>query len=244
MKRETGSEELRSTPEFLVDPNAEVDGNPDITNRLDGAEKSALFKAATIRSFRKGEFLFHQGEPHQGIYIIKSGRIRSLYTSPGGKEFTLAYWTPGHFIGAPQVLGGGDNMWTSVAEQNSMTVFLTPNVLQSLLRKMPNLALGLIDGLCYKAALYAKIAQVVGTTPIAGRLALLLLSLAEHSGVQTSNMLEIRSNHSQERLAMMVGSTRQAVAQVLTRFEKAGMISREGKAMRITDVLALERIVE
>jgi len=132
------SDDLQSTPEFLVDPNAEVAGNPDITNRLDGNEKSALFKTAAIRSFRKGEFLFHQGEPHRGIHIIKSGKIRSLYTSPGGKEFTLAYWTPGHFIGAPQVLGGGDNMWTSVAEQNSMTLFLTPDVLQNLIARMPN----------------------------------------------------------------------------------------------------------
>lgn len=244
MKNGSENEELLSSPEFLVDPNANVDGNPDITNRLDGNEKSTLFKAARIRSFRKGEFLFQQGEPHYGLHIIKSGKVRSLYTSPSGKEFTLAYWTPGHFVGAPQVLGGGDNMWTSVAEQNSMTVFLTPDVLRSLLQQMPNLALGLIDGLCYKAALYAKIAQVVGTTPISVRLALLLLSLADQDSALAPNALDIRGSPSQERLAMMVGSTRQAVAHMLGRFEKKGLISRDGKTMRITDVSALERLAE
>lgn len=244
MKEGTGNDELLSSPEFLVDPNAGVDGNPDITNRLNGSEKSAFFKAARICNFRKGEILFRQGEPHEGIHIIKSGKVRSLYTSSSGKEFTLAYWTPGHFVGAPQVLGGGDNMWTSVAEQNSMTVFLKPEVLCGLLQQMPNLALGLIDGLCYKAALYAKLAQVVGTRPISARLTLLLLSLADRDSAPAPNALEIRGHHSQERLAMMVGSTRQAVAHMLSRFEKAGLISREGKAMRITDVLALERMIE
>jgi CRP/FNR family cyclic AMP-dependent transcriptional regulator len=135
-------------------------------------------------------------------------------------------------------------MWTSVAEQNSMTVFLKPDVLRGLLQQMPNLALGLIDGLGYKAALYAKIAQVVGTTPISARLALLLLSLVDHKSDSASNVLEIRDHHSQERLAMMVGSTRQAVAQVLNRFEKAGLISRDGRAIRIIDVLALEHMLE
>jgi CRP/FNR family cyclic AMP-dependent transcriptional regulator len=244
LKRGTGHDELLNSPEFLVDPNADLECDPDITNRLSGSEKSALFKAATICSFSKGECLFRQGEPHRGIHIIKSGKIRSLYTSSSGKEFTLAYWTPGHFVGAPQVLGGGANMWTSVAEQNSMTVFLKPDVLRGLLQQMPNLALGLIDGLGYKAALYAKIAQVVGTTPISARLALLLLSLVDHKSDSASNVLEIRDHHSQERLAMMVGSTRQAVAQVLNRFEKAGLISRDGRAIRIIDVLALEHMLE
>jgi CRP/FNR family transcriptional regulator, cyclic AMP receptor protein len=244
VRRTIGHGGLVSSPEFLVDPNTELDGNPDITGRLDGKEKSTLFKAAEIRSFSAGEFLFRQGEPHQGIHLIKSGEIRSLYTSSSGKEFTLAYWTPGHFVGAPQILGGGENMWSSVAEQNSMTLFLKPDVLYRLIRQMPNLALGLIDGLGYKAALYAKIAQVVGTNPISARLALLLLSLTDHGGDPTSNVLEIRGPYSQERLAMMVGSTRQAVAQVLNRFEKARMISRNDGSIRITDVAALESMVE
>ena len=244
MKRENQRDNLLGSPEFLVDPNAALEGNPDITNRLSGSEKSALFQAAKICNFKTGEYLFRQGEPHQGIHLIKSGKIRSFYCSPVGKEFTLAYWTPGHFVGAPQVLGGGENMWSSVAERTSMTLFLKPDVLNSLTLRMPNLALGLIDGLGYKAALYAKIAQVVGTTPISARLALLLLSLADHQREAAPNVLEIHGHHSQERLAMMIGSTRQAVAQMLDRFEKAGLISRDGKVIRIVDVLALERILE
>ncbi len=135
-------------------------------------------------------------------------------------------------------------MWTSVAEQNSMTLFLRPDVLSRLIQQMPNLALGLIDGLGYKAALYAKIAQVVGTNPISARLALLLLSLADHTDSTATNALAIRGHYSQERLAMMIGSTRQAVAQLLDRFEKARLISRDGKVIRITDLPALKRVSE
>lgn len=231
-------------PEFLVDPNSVVDADPDITNRLTGGEKSTLFKAAQVCHFQKGEHLFHQGERHKGIHVIKSGRIRSLYRSADGREFTLGYWTPGHFVGAPQVLGGGENMWTSVAEQHSMTLFLKPEILVDLIHEMPNLALGLIDGLAYKAALYAKIAQVVGTAPIATRLALLLLSLAHYEKGQATEILMVSGNQTQERLAMMVGSTRQAVAKVLERFEKSGLIVRENNKIAISDVPTMEQIAE
>lgn len=240
MKDEPVTQRMLNAPEFLVDPNAGLGGTPDITNRLSDSEKDALTKAATICTFAKGVCLFRQGEPHQGIHLINSGKVRTLYTSTDGKAFTLAYWTPGHFVGAPQVLGGGDNFWTSVAEVKTTTMFLKPEVILTLIPKMPGLALGLIDGLAYKAALYAKIAQVVGTAPITARLALLLLSLAEPDPGQVRANMEVRGHQPQERLAMMIGSTRQAVAHTLDRFEKAGLISREGRHIRITNAAGLK----
>lgn len=233
-----------SEPEFLVDPGDLVDSAADITNRLTGAEKSRLFEAAQICNFGPGETLFRQGEPHEGIHIIKSGQIKSLYSSVEGKEFTLGYWPPGHFVGAPQVLGGGENLWTSVAEQQSMTLFIESQRLQKLVLEIPNLALGLIDGLAYKAALYAKIAQIVGTAPIATRLAVLLLCLSGYEPGQKVGDFKIPGFHSQEQLATMVGSTRQAVAHVLTRFEKDGLISRNKNTIVITDIETLEAMAK
>ena len=59
--------------------------------------------------------IFSQGEQHDGIYVIESGDVRTYYLGPMGRELTLAYWTPGHFVGGPEifawpthVVGDGD----------------------------------------------------------------------------------------------------------------------------------------
>ena len=37
-------------------------------------------------SFAKGEVLFLEGEPCQGLYVVKSGQIRVFKSSPEGRE--------------------------------------------------------------------------------------------------------------------------------------------------------------
>lgn len=49
----------------------------------------------------KGQGIFFQGDPHTAVWVIESGRVRTFYTGPSGREITLAYWSPGHFVGGP-----------------------------------------------------------------------------------------------------------------------------------------------
>ena len=58
---------------------------------------------------------FRQGAPHDGIHLIESGLIKSFYVSEDGRELTLGFWTAGHYVGAPQMFGGGQHAWTSQA---------------------------------------------------------------------------------------------------------------------------------
>src|ERR1700741_2894622 len=59
------------------------------------------------------------GVKHDGIYLIESGRIRVFYTSPQGREITLAYWHVGNFVGGPEVFGTGIHQWSGVASSNA-----------------------------------------------------------------------------------------------------------------------------
>ncbi len=52
----------------------------------------------------KGEGVFFQGDPHTGVWIIESGRVRTFYAGPSGREITLAYWSIGHFLGDPHTI--------------------------------------------------------------------------------------------------------------------------------------------
>ena len=71
---------------------------------LSEEDRKAVRKHGTRCSFAKGEGVFHQGTAHTGVWVIEEGRVRTFYTGPSGREITLAYWSPGHFVGGPKCL--------------------------------------------------------------------------------------------------------------------------------------------
>jgi CRP-like cAMP-binding protein len=51
------------------------------------------------KEFKKGEYLFWEGEPASYLYVIKSGKVKVLKRSAGGKEIVLEVVTPGEICG-------------------------------------------------------------------------------------------------------------------------------------------------
>jgi CRP/FNR family cyclic AMP-dependent transcriptional regulator len=197
---------------------------PGLIDRLSEEDRRLVLRFSCRRTLRRGELLFAQGDPHDGIVTIESGRIRSFYTAPSGREITLAYWFPGNFIGGPNVFGGDTHMWAAAAVQPSEVTMLPGRPLRELAATIPDLALGLIDALAFKATCYSAVAQMLGTRSIAERLAQLLFFLAHTYGIEEPNGVFIAASFSQTELAHLVGATRQWVAISLTRLQRAGII--------------------
>jgi CRP/FNR family transcriptional regulator, cyclic AMP receptor protein len=195
--------------------------------RLD--EISALRRVASPMNFTPGESIFLQGDVHSGIFLIEQGRVRIYYAGPSGKEITLAYWTPGHFIGGPEVFGGGLHMWSAVAVERSQLSYVPAGKLRHLAATVPAIAMALIDGLVAKGKCYSALVQMLGTRSVTERLAQLLLILASADGATAergvSLVVDRRITH--EQLASIVGSTRQWVTSTLARFQREKIIRIE-----------------
>src|SRR5712692_767800 len=193
-------------------------------------ETLSPLKRGRRKVFYRGQTLFNQGAKHDGIYLIETGRIRVFYTAPSGREITLAYWHPGNFVGGPEVFGGGVHQWSGVATSNSSVVQLPGKELRALVTEVPNLAIGLIEGLTFKGKCYSALAQMLGTRSITERLAHLLLHLVELYGVKDAEGTLIGAAFTHADLAHMVGATRQWVTISLKRMqEKDIVVSRKSR---------------
>jgi CRP-like cAMP-binding protein len=214
-------------------------GPPSLFNTLTPAERETVIRCGKRRVLYRGQTLFSQGARHDGIFVIETGRIRVFYTAPSQREITLAYWNPGNFVGGPEVFGGGVHQWSGVATSNSSVVHLPGKELRNLVTEIPNLAIGLIEGLTFKGKCYSALAQMLGTRSITERLAHLLLHLTQLYGVQDPDGILIGAAFTHADLAHMVGATRQWVTISLKRLhEKNVLIVRKSKIIvRRADVL-------
>lgn len=225
---------------YMTEVLLEITDNYDILSYLTSDERKMVLGEATRQRRKVGDFIFAQGEPHTGIFVIQAGRARTYYASSSGREITLAHWTAGHFVGGPEVFGGGLHMWSAKALDDCEIAFLPSRALRRLMIQLPNLAIGLVDGLVYKGKCYSALLQILGTRPAMGRLAHLLLTLAEREGVLDSAPIVFGRRLSHGELANMIGSTRQWVTMSLKRFEKAGIVACEKRRIVILDRARLE----
>lgn len=210
---------------FLSEEPGDLNAGADFLRRLAPGEIAEMRTAGTPRTLSAGESLFRQGDTHAGIWLIERGTVRTFYVSPTGREITLALWTPGHFVGGPEVFGGGSHVWSADVHEDAEVLYLTGGKIRALVETMPRFALCLIEGLVAKGKCYSALVQMLGTRSVTERLAQLLIIFADTSGRREGNRLVIERKLTHDQLAAIVGATRQWVTMTLDKFQKRGLIS-------------------
>lgn len=236
--------ETAKAPILKGDPSAiylseyllEINAGAGFLHGLNDIDQAKIRKSGSRCLLEKGQGLFFQGDAHTGIWIVESGRIRSFYTGPSGREITLAYWTPGHFVGGPEVFGRGRHVWSGDALEDSELLFISGMVLRNLVEEIPAVALRLIDGLIAKGNCYSALIQMLGTRTVSERLEQLLVILASTHGRHEGDAILIDRSITYEQVASIVGASRQWVTQSLDRLEKEGVLSITRREITIFDI--------
>ncbi|NNE70311.1 MAG: cyclic nucleotide-binding domain-containing protein [Rhodothermales bacterium] len=66
-----------------------------------------LAEAFHSRSYKKDEFLYYEGDPGIGLYVIQSGTVRLLVEDENGQAQEVREIGPSDMLGATCLLGGG-----------------------------------------------------------------------------------------------------------------------------------------
>jgi CRP-like cAMP-binding protein len=206
---------------------------PNIFSRLTPSQRSKVMAQGVHYRLSPGEMLFTQGERHKGVYLVEKGLIRTFYTSPAGREITLAYWQAGNLVGTPKVLDTPDpehsvHQWSGMATAETDILAFRGQQLRELVEKIPTFAVAIVEALEFKGKCLSSLVQMLGTRSVAERLAMLLYNLAELHGVPENGGIGIGYPFTHEVLAQMVGASRQWVTMTLDRFERQGLV-RTGK---------------
>jgi len=212
---------------------------PGLLDGLDKADRNRLRAIGREKQLETGQLLWSQGDVQTGIYLIGSGRVRTYYAAPSGREVTLAYWFAGNFVGGPDIFGTGPHVWSSVTAEPSTLTFLPGPALRRLALESPSIAVALLDALAFKARCYTAMAQMLGTRSVTERLHRLLIFLSHIYGVKRGSEIVIGIPFTHGDLANLIGSTRQWVTVQLARLQENHVIKYDRSMISILDLSAL-----
>jgi CRP/FNR family cyclic AMP-dependent transcriptional regulator len=200
--------------------------------------------AATLRRrrFRKGEVIFHEGDPGDSLFIVVSGALKVVLPSEEGGEAILATLRRGDFLGELALLDGAPRSASAVALEPAEMLALPRARFSILVATEPAIRDALLASLAAELRrLTAHVAEL-HFLDLTGRLASGLARLAVDHGVRTEDgSIRLGSPLTQSDLGAMIGATRQSVNKLLGEFEDEGLLRLERDAIVIPDLAALER---
>jgi len=207
------------------------------------AEESALADVARHlrrRRFRRGEVIFHQGDPGDALHLVGSGAVKIVLPSEHGEEAIIATLRRGDFFGELALLDGAPRSATAVALEPSETWTLSRDLFHELLDRDPRLRDSLLAGLARELRRLTGQVEELHFLDLAGRLAMRLARLAREADPAAT---EVRLDwpYTQSDLAAMIGGTRQSVNKLLSGLVERGLVVIERDTLTIPDVEALVR---
>jgi CRP-like cAMP-binding protein len=208
-----------------------------------GLDPDALERlAASMRSrrFRRGEVIFHIGDPGDALFVIVSGEVKISLPSETGDEAILATLRPGDVFGELALLDGAPRSASASALMPTETVILPRDRFRELIATETGVRDALLASIAGELRRLTTHVEELHFLDITGRLAARLVRLAQESGTPLADgSLRLRTNLTQADLAAMVGCTRQSVNKLLGQFTDDGLLRLERDGIVVTDLEGL-----
>ena len=196
------------------------------------------------RRFGTNQVIFHLGDPGGLLYLISRGKVKISHTTSDGQEVVLAILGPGDFFGEMALLDDSPRSATAVALEPTETWTLHRGEFMSYLSDNPDFTLHVLKTLArHIRRLNTQLADIF-FLDLPGRLARVLLNLAEQYGRKMPDGTLIDLSLTQTDLAEMTGATRVSINKALGRFRRAGWIRVNGRRVTVLDRQALEELIE
>jgi CRP/FNR family transcriptional regulator, cyclic AMP receptor protein len=210
-----------------------------------GLDPDALGRVAAgtrSRRFRRGEVIFHVGDPGDALFIIVSGEVKISLPSEGGDEAILVRLARGDVFGELALLDGAPRSATATALTAVETVVLPRDKFRDLIANEPVVRDALLASLAAELRRLTTHVEELHFLDITGRLAACLARLATDGGIALPDgAVQLKTSLTQGDLASMVGSTRQSVNKLLRQFTDDGYLRLERDSIVVTDLEGLAR---
>ena len=194
------------------------------------------------RRYRRGEAIFHQGDPGDALYVVLTGRVKIASPSNSGVEAILTTLRPGEFFGSLALLDGSPRSASAVAVEPTETLILPRPTFRRLLDESPSIRDHVFAELAHELRRLTNHVEELHFLDITGRLAARLARLAEEQGMPAGGgEIRLAGPITQGELAAMVGSTRQSVNKLLGYFVDDGLIRFEKDTLIVVDLAGLQR---
>jgi CRP-like cAMP-binding protein len=197
---------------------------------IEPAQLEAVASAVVERSYRRGDPVFLEGHPCEGLYAVKSGRVRVYKISPEGREQVLLIAGPGDTFNEVPVFDGGPNPASVEALEPTVLLLLPKGALLAMMEAHPEIRRAFMRTFAMRIRQLVGLVEELSFKTVTGRVARILLEqLPSPEGGDQPRRL------TQRELAAMAGTAREVAGRALKALEMQGAIRIERGRIVVVD---------
>lgn len=193
---------------------------------LPGDALVELNRISYTRTFTPGERLFDEGEPIHELMIVCEGAAVLTFSTPLGAVMMLGVSERGEVLGLSSALSGHGHEVAADALQTTCVTAIRRLDFLGFLEQFPSAAINAGIQLSHKLnRAYDKIRMIGSGLSVAQRLAAWLLRM---QGSQSCRLRPITIALTHERIAQLLGASRESVTRSLSDLRRRGALEVRG----------------
>ncbi len=202
-----------------------------------------LVQRGHLRQYRKGTYLFHQGDDAPDVFFLWAGRVEiSSLSATGHRQLHTTLEHP-QFFGELGVLGGMPRTATAIALEDSSVWTVSGEVFLDFLAEHPDASRSLLRALARQVQAHEAFTEDLLFLDLKGRVAKRLLQLVSPSLDELpSDGVVLPSVVTHADLASLCGGSRENVTRILSEFQRRGLVDRNDRRYVLKNVAGLRRL--
>ncbi len=187
------------------------------------------------KKYDRNALLFLEGDRGEALFVIRKGRVKISKSTADGREQILHMLRDGDIFAEVILFDQGPYPATAEAVDDTSVWLLRCDDMEKLLQTHPLLGVKLLRIMSKRLRQAQLLIRDLALHDAYGRLAGLLLRFIRREGKQAKEGIILDLELTRQDIASMIGTSRETVARILSRFQKDGILVLDRQRITILD---------
>ena len=197
--------------------------------------------ASVIKSLAKGDYLFHEGDPARGFYVIQRGSINVHRVNAAGKEQVIHIFRAGDSFAEVALASEKGYPADARALEASQVLLVQKAGILALLRRQPELALRMLGSMSSHLRVLVGQLEDLTLKDVETRLANWLVKRCPNP--QSDQSVPIELTMTKSVLAAELGTVSETFSRTLAKFREQKLLVVKGKTFVVLSPVKLQALL-
>lgn len=204
---------------------------------LKDSQLQKIAEVSGFKRYKKGGFVFYEGDKADNFYLLAEGVIRIYKLSPKGKEQTLTYISEGEPFGEAAVFMNKSFPANAESETDCAVIAIKRNDFLNIIKNNPDISLKLLGLLSERLKTFSNLVESLSLKEIPERLCRYLSDL-----YKKQKTLKLKLPVNKTRLALTLGTTGETLSRALGKLSDQKIIRVDNKFVTILNLSDLNKL--
>jgi CRP/FNR family transcriptional regulator, dissimilatory nitrate respiration regulator len=195
-----------------------------------------------VKSLDKGDYLFREGAPSQGFYIVQKGAINVHRVHATGKEQVIHIFRPGESLAEAALATASGYPADARAVESSQVLLVQKAGFLTLLKRQPELGLRMLGSMSQHLRVLIGQLEDMTLKDVETRLANWLIKRCPDPTSSQPVTIELKTT--KRVLAAELGTVSETFSRTLARFRQQKLVTVKGKAVMVLCPARLRELLQ